>query len=155
MPSTAIPSGPLCWTISQRSVCRRKATGVSKSNSSPSFKSNIVTRAHFKKSVGFDTGGVSLVLVPAGETLKSVGDLAQADEAGLDRAGRAAVSARDRGHGFAAFELADQNLLFGCVPCFARLVRQFMRLFWRQAAPERRCCCSERLYRVRMGERII
>src|SRR5450756_1994961 len=48
-------AGPLCWTISQRSVCRRKATGVSKSNSSPNFKSSIETRARFKKSVGFDT----------------------------------------------------------------------------------------------------
>src|SRR5450759_3664330 len=54
-PSTAMSAGPLCWTISQRSVCRRKATGVSKSNSSPNFKSSIETRARFKKSVGFDT----------------------------------------------------------------------------------------------------
>src|ERR1035441_5668896 len=130
MPSRAMPAGPLCWTISQRSVCRRKATGVSKSNLSPNFKSNIVTRLRPKKSVGFGTCGMS-------RSSKSVADLAKADEAALDRAGRAAVSARDCGHGFAAFELADQNLLFGCVPCFARLGRQFMRLFRRQAAPER------------------
>src|ERR1035438_1133113 len=71
MPSTAIPAGPLCWTISQRSVCRRKATGVSKSNSSPNFKSNIVTQAFFKKSVGFD--GMSLSACPTWRSSKSVG----------------------------------------------------------------------------------
>src|ERR1017187_6093563 len=161
MPSTAISAGPLCWTISQRSVCRRKATGVSKSKSSPNFKSSIETRARSKKSVGFRTCGISLRLVHPSEARtssstsgSSAGDLAQTDQAGLNRAGRAAVSASDRGHGFAAFELAYQNLLFGCVPCLARL-RQFTRLFPRRAAPQGRRRCLERLYRVRVGERTI
>jgi hypothetical protein len=86
--------------------------------------------------------------------LLSVIDLAQADQAGLDRTRRAAVSSRNRRHSFAGFKLTDQNLLFGCIPCLACLSGQFTRPFPRQSTPQGYDRCSERLYRCGLERRL-